>query len=77
MLDHVKALLKKPIYAVVGGTHLVEASSESMDKASEYLTGADMGLIGVSHCTGKTAMSKLGASNDKYFQNSTGTTLIV
>ncbi|MFW6360851.1 MAG: MBL fold metallo-hydrolase [Spirochaetota bacterium] len=77
MLDHVKALLEKPIYAVVGGTHLVEASSVSMDKASEYLTGADMGLIGVSHCTGKTAMARLGASNDKYFQNSTGTTLIV
>ena len=77
MLDHVKSLLNKSIYAVVGGTHLVEASSESMAKAAEYLTGEDMGLIGVSHCTGKTAMSKLGAANDKYFQNSTGTALIV
>ena len=77
MLDHVKSVLNKPIHTVVGGTHLVEASSESMKKATEYLTSEDIGVIGVSHCTGKTAMSKLGAANDRYFQNSTGTTLIV
>ncbi len=77
MLDHVKNLLKKPIYAVVGGTHLVEASSASMQKAAEYLTSSDMGIIGVSHCTGKTAMSKLGASNDRYFHNSTGSSLVI
>ncbi len=77
MLDHVKSLLKKPIHAVVGGTHLVEASSESMRMAAEYLSSEDMGYIGVSHCTGKTAMTKLGGANDKYFQNRTGTAFIV
>ena len=77
MLDHVRNLLKKPVYAVIGGTHLVEASSVSMEKAVKYLTKEDMGIIGVSHCTGKSAMSKLGASKDRYFHNSTGSSLII
>ena len=77
MLDHVKNLLKKPVYAVIGGTHLVEASGESMEKAVKYLSKEDMGIIGVSHCTGKTAMSKLGVSKDRYFHNSTGCSLII
>jgi len=77
MLDHVRTLLRKPVYAVVGGTHLVEASNVSMDKAVDYLTNKDMGIIGVSHCTGETAMSKLGVAEDRYFQNSTGKSLII
>ncbi|MDZ7793704.1 MAG: MBL fold metallo-hydrolase [Spirochaetia bacterium] len=68
MLDHVRKLLRKPVYAVVGGTHREEASSVSMDKAVEYLTNEDMGIIGVSHCTGEGAMSKLVVAEDRYFQ---------
>ncbi|MBN2049200.1 MAG: MBL fold metallo-hydrolase, partial [Spirochaetales bacterium] len=37
MLDTVRNLLKKPLYAVIGGTHLVEADAKSLDKSVLYL----------------------------------------
>ena len=77
MLDAVRGLIGKPIYAVLGGTHLVEASDDSLDISMDYLNNSEMKVIGVSHCTGKKAMSNLSISNDRYFHNRTGSSLIV
>ncbi len=77
MLDSVQKLLGKPIYAVLGGTHLVEASDDSFDISMEYLNKSEMKVIGVSHCTGQKAMSNLSASNDRYIHNRTGSILHV
>jgi len=77
MLDAVKARFRKPIHAVLGGTHLVEASAEGVRASVDYLAGSDIGTIGVSHCTGSNAMKILGESEKKYFHNRTGSCLIV
>jgi 7,8-dihydropterin-6-yl-methyl-4-(beta-D-ribofuranosyl)aminobenzene 5'-phosphate synthase len=77
MVDAVKKLLDKPIYAVLGGTHLVEAKGKALDLAIEYLQKEGLEVIGVSHCTGKDVMSHLSVSNERYFHNRTGTALIV
>jgi len=77
MLDAVKDRFKKPIHAVLGGTHLVEASAAGVKASADYLTGSDIGTIGVSHCTGTGAMKILGESEKKYYHNRTGSCLIV
>lgn len=77
MLDHVRNLLDKPIYAVLGGTHLVEANEDAMEQAVEYLSAASINLVGVSHCTGEKAMLRLRSAKENYFHNSTGSSLLV
>lgn len=77
MLDAVKSYFKKPLYAVLGGTHLVEATPEAMRQSLDYLERGNLEIIGVSHCTGPDAMNTLGREADRYFHNRTGTALIV
>jgi len=77
MLDAVKARFDVEIYAVLGGTHLVEAKGEALENSIDYLEKGEMEVIGVSHCTGEKVMSHLSASNQRFFHNSTGSTLIV
>jgi 7,8-dihydropterin-6-yl-methyl-4-(beta-D-ribofuranosyl)aminobenzene 5'-phosphate synthase len=77
MLDTAKSRLGKPIYAVLGGTHLVEASHDSMGVSLEYLHTTGIEVIGVSHCTGPGAMKTLGESEKRYFHNRTGSALVV
>lgn len=77
MLDAVRSRFKKDIYAVLGGTHLVEASPESMKASIEYLEQGNFQSIGVSHCTGQKAMNQLSISEKRYFHNRTGSSLMV
>lgn len=77
MLDAVRDRFGRPIRAVLGGTHLVEASSTGLDASMRYLLDSDIGAIGVSHCTGASAMKILGDSERRYFHNRTGTSLVL
>lgn len=47
------------IYAVIGGTHLVSASPERMEKTVEALRQFDVQNIMLSHCTGMRAYAEL------------------
>ncbi len=77
MLDAARNLLGKPIYAVLGGTHLVEAKGECLRESIAYLNNEEMQIVGVSHCTGMKAMSQMSESNGRYFHNRTGSSLFV
>lgn len=77
MLDATVKLLNRPVYAILGGTHLVEANDSSLKTSLEYLNNDDLKVIGVSHCTGKPAMEYLASNDDRYFKNGTGSSLIV
>jgi len=77
MLDATALRLGKPIYAVVGGTHLVEASPESLALTIDYLRRKAIRVIGVSHCTGAAAMNSLKSFGGRYYHNRTGTALII
>lgn len=77
MLDAAKQRFSKPIYAVMGGTHLVEATSEVTKAAYEYLRTEGVSLIGVSHCTGERGMKILSDIRHSYFHNRTGSCLII
>jgi len=77
MIDTVRDLLDRPVYAILGGTHLVEASRESLEKSISYLADDSFKVLGVSHCTGEKAMEILRGSNSRYFHNRTGSSLYV
>ena len=50
---------RRQIYAVVGGTHLVAANDERLDKTIEELKELQVEKLAVSHCTGFHAQMKL------------------
>jgi 7,8-dihydropterin-6-yl-methyl-4-(beta-D-ribofuranosyl)aminobenzene 5'-phosphate synthase len=77
MLDAAVELLQKPIYAVLGGTHLVEAQENSLNLSLEYLKNESIQIIGVSHCTGQVALDRLADGNSHYQSNRTGSSLFV
>ncbi|MDX9801378.1 MAG: MBL fold metallo-hydrolase [Spirochaetia bacterium] len=77
MLDEAKSRFAKPLYAVLGGTHLVEASEESAAAAASYLMEEQIEVIGVSHCTGKIAVNMLEKNGGRYFHNRTGSSLVL
>lgn len=75
MLDAVKERLRRPILAVLGGTHLVEAKGSGLEKSLEYLQNSGILFIGMSHCTGKDVMDRLEAVCPGFFRNVTGSSL--
>ena len=76
MIDTVKKRLGTGIYAVIGGTHLVEADDDYLNAAVEFFNELDCELIGVSHCTGPRAMERL-KNDSRFFHNRTGSSLII
>ena len=49
----------RPISAVMGGMHLLNASPERIDRTVESLRRFDVDLLGPSHCTGMAAITQL------------------
>ncbi len=56
MLATVKTMFHKPIFALIGGTHLRSASLEHIDHVADMLEQERIELIGLSHCTGDRAV---------------------
>lgn len=64
----------EPIYAVIGGTHLVTASSERISLTIADLKKLGIQRLGVSHCTGLPASAILAREfGDSFFFNNVGT----
>lgn len=76
-LRHAQNITKKePIYAVIGGTHLIRSSSERLDKTIAELKKFNIKKLGVSHCTGFVASARLAAEfGDAFFLNNAGNQL--
>lgn len=74
-LDYIVKLTgEKRIYAVMGGMHLLHASSERIDRTIEAMKKYDVQEIGLAHCTGDNAMEKLKkAFSEQSFECSVGT----
>ncbi len=65
---------RRPIYAVIGGTHLGPVSDMQRDKSIAALKGFDIERLGVSHCTGqKTASLLAGEFGERFFFCNVGT----
>ena len=55
MMTHVRQVLGKPIRAVFGGTHLVEADGHRIDLTIHSLQDMGLEILGLSHCSGDAA----------------------
>lgn len=64
MARHVTAVLGKPIRAVLGGTHLVEADTQRVQRTVEELGRMGVTLLGLSHCSGETAQTLVRQRED-------------
>jgi 7,8-dihydropterin-6-yl-methyl-4-(beta-D-ribofuranosyl)aminobenzene 5'-phosphate synthase len=74
-LDHVRTLAPgRPIRAVLGGTHLLRASTERLDFTVRVLTGFGIDYLAPNHCTGLAATCLLRQSfPDQFHESPTGT----
>ena len=64
----------KKIFAVLGGSHLISASGERVQKTIADLKKLDVQKMGLCHCTGMPAMATLAHEfGDRFFFNITGT----
>jgi 7,8-dihydropterin-6-yl-methyl-4-(beta-D-ribofuranosyl)aminobenzene 5'-phosphate synthase len=77
MIDYAVEITGTDVYAILGGTHLVEAGQKCMEHSLAYLQRDSLEILGVSHCTGADAMGILEKSNSRYFHNRTGSSLII
>lgn len=75
ILQHVQKLTgKELIYAAIGGTHLIHASKERLEKTAAALKAMGVQYLGVSHCTGFAASAYLAREfGDRFFLNNAGT----
>jgi len=64
----------EPVYAVVGGTHLISASSKRIDLTIVELLSFGVQRLGVSHCTGLPVSAILAQRfGEAFFFNNGGT----
>ena len=61
MAAKVHEALGRPIYALFGGTHLVEADGARIDATIKELRAMGLSVLGLSHCSGKAAEEHLRA----------------
>ena len=68
----------KETYAVIGGTHLINAKQEQMSATIEALRGFGIKKLGVSHCTGLPSAALLAHEFEGiFFFNSAGTKTVL
>ena len=77
IIQHLKRVTgEERVHAVVGGTHLVHASDERIQKTIHELKKMGVNKIACSHCTGFRAASMLSdAFGDSFVCNNAGTQL--
>ena len=64
MLKKIHETMNMPIYAVLGGTHLVEADAERVEKTVEEMKDMGVEIMGLCHCSGQDAESAVHMHKD-------------
>lgn len=78
ILRTVRERVKRPIYAVIGGTHLVDADERRMQKTIDVLKDMNIQLIALSHCTGEEGILRISRELKEYFiYNNTGNVITI
>lgn len=76
IVDTIHEKTGKDIYAVIGGTHLIEADDARTEETIKHFKELGIQKIGLSHCTGEKAVNIFEQmAPDISFVNSTGTVL--
>ena len=74
MIDTVRNRFGRPVYAVFGGSHLVEADEARLHDTLDILEEMGIGMAGFNHCTGDAAQERMrtGGSGTVYTHLKTG-----
>ena len=64
MIESVTERFARPVYAVFGGSHLVEADEARLEETMRRLGELGIALAGFNHCTGDVARSRFAQSVD-------------
>lgn len=76
IVESIKSKTNKEVYAVIRGTHLVEADEARIQKTIDYFKKLGVKKIGLSHCTGDKAVQMFKEQlPEETFVNSTGITM--
>lgn len=59
MIETVRTRFDRPVCAVFGGSHLVEADEERLSATMEILQDMGIGMAGFNHCTGDAAQKRM------------------
>ncbi len=54
-LAHVERVFGRPVVAIFGGTHLISADADHLERVRQRLQGLSPRRVSPSHCTGETA----------------------
>ncbi|MGI6467126.1 MAG: MBL fold metallo-hydrolase [Sphaerochaetaceae bacterium] len=73
IIKTIENLFSKPIYALIGGIHLYDASDEKREKVLKELVKKKITLLGACHCTGSEALGYLKEKCKGFYTNITGT----
>lgn len=60
MVSHIRKSLRRPVWAVFGGTHLSQASPERIEKTLCGLKAQGVTLLGLGHCSGQAVEAAVG-----------------
>jgi 7,8-dihydropterin-6-yl-methyl-4-(beta-D-ribofuranosyl)aminobenzene 5'-phosphate synthase len=76
VINILKTIIKRTgmhIYAVVGGSHLIEADELRLKNTINFLKENDIQVLRLSHCTGENAIRELEYEfGNKFVYNNTG-----
>ena len=73
ILKTIKTRINMNIYAVIGGTHMVEADDDRINSTIKDLKDLKIDYIAVSHCTGEKATEEIKMNfKEKFIINNTG-----
>jgi 7,8-dihydropterin-6-yl-methyl-4-(beta-D-ribofuranosyl)aminobenzene 5'-phosphate synthase len=61
----------RPIHAVLGGMHLINASPERLTRTMDALRGLDVTMLAPAHCTGARAQAHMGTEFPDRWEPST------
>lgn len=75
MVEHAIHLLGKPVYALLGGIHLSDASEERIIRVTDSLAAMHIEMLGISHCTGDAAAKRLRNMCPLFVENRAGVSL--
>ena len=77
MISTVKRLFDQNIYALLGGTHLVEADGTRVKDTIHTFCEEKIEVLGISHCSGQHAIELATEASNVHFHNCTGSSLIL
>lgn len=78
ILQAVTERVDEPIYAVLGGTHLMEADEERLGKTMEVFRKFGVHCVAVSHCTGEQGIALAReVFGERFILNNTGNRFVI